>query len=154
MRFRPPAAASSASSQLASRKCVQDWRIDDVIRMFRDMRQPDQWLRQPVLMVDIAKAEAALDAEAVAVGRAVPPLGDHDALVLHAVGHLASHAAIRTERIDLAVGPYRAHTLLADEARGHQRTGGQACTHSPQATQVESPMGSSKSKTIFEPALR
>src|SRR4028119_1201482 len=26
---------------------------------------------------------------------------------------------------------------------------GQACTHSPQATQVEAPIGSSKSKTIF-----
>jgi hypothetical protein len=28
---------------------------------------------------------------------------------------------------------------------------GQACTHSPQATQVEAPMGSSKSNTIFSP---
>ena len=28
---------------------------------------------------------------------------------------------------------------------------GQACTHSPQATQVEAPIGSSKSNTIFSP---
>jgi len=28
---------------------------------------------------------------------------------------------------------------------------GQACTHSPQATQVEFPIGSSKSNTIFSP---
>ena len=31
---------------------------------------------------------------------------------------------------------------------------GQACTHSPHATQVEAPIGSSKSNTTFAAALR
>jgi len=41
-------------------------------------------------------------------------------------------------------------TLLPASRAGISAPVGQACTHSPQATQVDAPIGSSKSNTIFE----
>ena len=47
---------------------------------------------------------------------------------------------------------YCVRTLAAStKVAGISAPVGQACTHSPQATQVEAPIGSSKSNTIFSP---
>ena len=72
MRARPPAARSSASSQLASRKCVNGlagstWSSAS----FGVARQAHQRLRQPMRMVDVVEAEPSFDAEPVVIGRAV-----------------------------------------------------------------------------------
>ena len=94
-------------------------------------------VRQPVRMVDVVEAEAALDAEPVLVRRAVAALDGDDAVVLDLVGELAADAAIRADAVDLAVGrvgvtrPRSSTRLFSISAPV-----GQACTHSPQATQV------------------
>ena len=100
-------------------------------------------------VVHIVEAEAALDAEAVVVRRTVPALGVDDLVVLDLIGDLAADAAEGAQRIDLPVG-IRAHVWFSSTMRdGISAPVGQACTHSPQATQVDWPIGSSKSNTIL-----
>lgn len=70
-------------------------------------------------MVGVVEAVAALDAQALVVGRAVAALDVQDAVVLDVVGQLAAHAAIGADRLDLFVGHLQRHL-----ARGHQRAGG------------------------------
>ena len=97
--------------------------IDLVARVLGHVGQAHQWLGQPVRVMDVIEAEAALDAEPVAVGRAVAALGIDDLLVLDVVGDLAADAAIGAERIDLPVGPDGARLVLVEEGGGHQRAG-------------------------------
>jgi hypothetical protein len=65
------------------------------------------------------------------VGRAVAAFHADDFFIAHVVGDEAAHAAERADRIDLAV-----HLLRADVRLGLSAPVGQACTHSPQATQL------------------
>ncbi len=98
-------------------------RIDLIVGVLRHVRQADEGLRQPVRVVDVVEAEAALDAEPVVVGRAVAALRVDDPLVLDVVGDLAADAAIGAERIDLAVRPDGAGLVLVEIGRRHQRAG-------------------------------
>jgi len=59
-------------------------------------------LGQPLRVVDIVEAEAALDAEAVFVGGTVLALDIGDLAVADLVGELAADAAIGADSVDLA----------------------------------------------------
>ena len=74
-------------------------------------------------VMDVVEAEAALDAEPVVIGRAVAALGIDHLLVLDLIGDLAADAAIRAQRVDLAVGIGDAGLLLVEHHRRHQRAG-------------------------------
>ena len=124
-------------------------RIDQIVGSFGDAVLADHRLHQALRIGDVVEAEAALDAEPVLVGRAVRA-GDRDELVvLDLVGELAADAAIRADAVDRAVGNSVRTLLASTSVAGISAPVGQACTHSPQATQVEAPIGSSKSNTIF-----
>ena len=73
--------------------------------------------------MDVVEAEAALDAESIVIGRAVAALGVDHLLVLDLIGDLAADAAIRAQRVDLAVGIGDAGLVLIEHHRGHQRAG-------------------------------
>ena len=140
-----PPASSSASSQVASRNTsiTRSGSIVASPRLGTSARRISG-TRQALRMVRVVEAVAALDAQAPVVRRAVAALDVEDLVVLDVVGQLAADAAVRADRFDLLVGD-RSATSRA----GISAPVGQACTHSPQATQVESPIGSSMSKTIF-----
>ena len=74
-------------------------------------------------MVDVVKTEAAFDAQSVVIGRTVAAFGVDDLLVLDVEGHLAADAAIRTQRIDLAVWIGDAGLVLIEHHRRHQCAG-------------------------------
>src|SRR6516162_10205345 len=74
-------------------------------------------------MVRIVEPKAALDAEAVVVGRAVPAFDRDDMVVLNLVSQLAADAAIGADTVDFAVGSVRKGTVGIDQCRGHQGTG-------------------------------
>ena len=61
----------------------------------------DQRLRQAVGMVDVVEAEAALDAQAVVVGRSIAAIDVKDLVVLDVHRGLAADAAIGAKRVDL-----------------------------------------------------
>ena len=88
-------------------------------------RATDQRGRQAAVVVGVVEAEAALDAQAVLVGRAVAALDEEDALVPDVVGELAAHAAVGAHRIHLALGAGRvAAAVRVDQAGRHQRARG------------------------------
>src|SRR3954469_25947029 len=74
-------------------------------------------------MVDVVEAEAAFDAKTVAVGRAIAALGIDHLLVLDLIGHLATNAAERAERIHLLVGIDDTGLRLVQHHGRHQRSG-------------------------------
>ena len=74
------------------------------VSCFGDPVLADQRLGQPVRVVDVVEAEAALDAEPVVVGRPVLAVDRDDAVVLDLIGQLAADAAIGADAVDLAVG--------------------------------------------------
>src|SRR6202012_3782402 len=76
-----------------------------------------------VRVADIVVAEAALDAEALMIGRAVAAVHVEDLVVLDLVGELTADAAERAEAVDLAVGPFGANLLLVQHGRRHQGAG-------------------------------
>ena len=69
----------------------------------RHILAPDQRHRQPMRMVGVIEAVAALDAKPCMVGRAVAPVDEEDLVVLDVIGQLAADAAERAERIHLFV---------------------------------------------------
>ena len=77
--WRPEAALSRASSQVASRKCVQGLAGSIWISPFLGgVLAPDHRLGQAMRMSDVVVAEAAFDAEPVAVGGAVAAVDIED----------------------------------------------------------------------------
>ena len=127
-------------------------RIDQIVGGLGDAVLAHQRLRQPMRMAHIVEAEAALDAEPVLVRRAVAAADVEQLVVLDVVGELAADAAIGAHAVDLAVRILRcARCASSTSVAGISAPVGQACTHSPQATQVDAPIGSSKSNTIFSP---
>jgi len=100
-------------------------------------------------MVGVIVAEAAFYAESRMIGRPILAADMEDLVVLDVIGELAADAAERTQAVDLAVRPLRTALRVSSRDAGISAPVGQACTHSPQATQELSPIGSSKSKTIF-----
>ncbi len=85
---------------------------------------PDERHGQPVGVVDVVEAEAALHTQAVAVGRAVATLDSDDTVVLDLVGELAADPAIRADAVDLALGRVGKDAVLVHQGLGHQRAGG------------------------------
>ena len=102
--------------------------------------------RQAGRVVYVIEAVAPLDAQAALVGGAVPAFDVLDVVVLYVERQQAAHAAVRADGIDL---PVRFHQPDVP-GRASGRRLGQACTHSPQATQVLSPIRSPMSNTISE----
>ena len=100
----PAAARSSASSQRRLAEMRPGVGRVDLGVVLGDAVLADQRLGQPVGVVDVVEAEAALDAEPVVVGRPVLALDRDDAVVLDLVGELAADAAIGADAVDLAVG--------------------------------------------------
>ncbi len=98
-------------------------RIDLVVGILLRIRQPHQRFGQPMRMMDVVEAEAALDAEPVVIGRAVAALGVDHLLVLDLIGDLAADAAERAQRIHLPVGIGDAGLVLVEHHRRHQRAG-------------------------------
>ena len=90
----------------------------EVAALRRRVGAADERRRQPVRVVRIVEAVAALDAQARVVGRVVAALDEEDAVVLDVVGELAADAAERAERLDLLVDHGE-----RDVARRHQRAG-------------------------------
>ena len=95
----------------------------DIGVVLRDPVLADQRLGQPVGMVGIVEAEAALDAEPVVVGRAVLAFDRDDAVVADLVGQLAADAAIGAHTVDFAVGGVGIDAVRVDQGRRHQRAG-------------------------------
>ncbi len=83
----------------------------------------DQGLGQPVGVMDVVEAEAALDAQPVVVGRPVLARDRDDVVVLDLVDQLAADAAIGADALDLAVGSVGVDAVLVDQARRHQGAG-------------------------------
>src|SRR5437764_1700406 len=98
-------------------------RIDLIVGILLSVRQPHQRLGQAMRMMDVVETEAALDAEAVVIGRAVAAFGIDHLFVLDLIGDLTADAAERAKRIDLPVGIRDAGLFLIQHYRGHQRAG-------------------------------
>mmetsp|Transcript_22998 Transcript_22998/g.38834 ORF Transcript_22998/g.38834 Transcript_22998/m.38834 type:complete len:682 (+) Transcript_22998:1800-3845(+) len=69
----------------------------------RGILAPDQRLGQAVVMVDIIKAKAALDAKPPLVRRAIDAFDIFDAAVLHLQRNLATHATERANALNFAI---------------------------------------------------
>ena len=113
--------------------------------LLRRIGAADQRHGEALRMARIIEPIASLDAQARVIGGTVASLDVENAVVLDVIGELTAHAAIGAQRIDRFVG-YRA---ARPRAPASARRSGQACTHSPHPTQVEAPIGSSMSNTIF-----
>ncbi|GBD42222.1 hypothetical protein HRbin39_01611 [bacterium HR39] len=98
--------------------------IHIVVGTLGDALPAHQWPGEPVRMVDVVEAEAALDAQPAQIGRTRCAGDVADAPVLHVVDELAAHAAVGAygahRGILAAVGP----AALVDDGGGQQRAGG------------------------------
>ena len=97
-----------------------DIRIDGLGRVV----EADQRLHQAVRMGDIVEAEAALDAKAVLVRRAVASVDIEDLLVADVVGDLTADAAIGADAVDLPVGLGVSDARFVHHRCRHQGAGG------------------------------
>src|SRR5207245_3882963 len=95
----------------------------DIGAVLGDAVLADQRLGQPVGVVGVVEAEAALDAEPVVIGRPVLALDRDDAVVADLVGQLAADAAVGAHAVDLAFGAVRVNAVRVDHGRRHQRAG-------------------------------
>ena len=93
------------------------------MRHFRHAVLADHRLQQPLRVVHVIEAEAALDAEPVLVGRAVLAGDVEQLVVLDVIGELAADAAIGADAVDLAVGLAGENVVGVDQRRRHQRAG-------------------------------
>ena len=122
----------------------------DIGVVLRDAVLADQRLGQPVGMVHIVEAEAALDAEPVVVGRPVLALDRDDVVVLDLVGQLAADAAIGADAVDLAVGGVGEDAVLRRPGSpASARRSGRPARIRRRRRRSQLPIGSSKSNTIF-----
>src|SRR5204863_530028 len=71
--------------------------IDDIVRFLAHAVLADQWLHQPIRMVDVIEAETPLHTEPILVRRPVPAAYMQELVVFDVVGELAAHAAIGTD---------------------------------------------------------
>jgi len=95
--------------------------IDLVVGILLRIRQPHQRLGQPMRMMDVVEAEAALDAEPVVIGGSVAALGIDDLLVLDLIGDLTADAAERAQRVHLPVRIGDAGLVFIEHHGWHQR---------------------------------
>ena len=98
--------------------------ISRVVRALADAVLADQRLRQPMRMVHVVEAEAALHAQPVLVRRAVPARDVKQPVVLDVIGQLAPHPAIRAYAVDHAIGVADAPVVGIEKRCRHQRAGG------------------------------
>ncbi len=129
--------------------------VEDLPRVLGRVVAADQRFGQAIGVVDIVEPEAALDAKSVLVGGPVQPVHIQQFAVAYVKGELAPDAAVgtRAESTVFSGAPVWTPSVSRTLA-GISAPVGQACTHSPQATQVLSPMGSSISKTMRARWLR
>ena len=96
-------------------------RIHCALRILGHARLADQRPREPLRMVHVVEAEAALHAQPVVIGRTVAPFDAHDLVVLDVIRELAADAAIRAQRRDGAVGRREIRFLRRSERAGGTR---------------------------------
>ena len=96
-------------------------RVDLVVPALADPIFSDQRRGQPVRVIDIVEAEAALDAEPAFVGRAVAAVDLDNPVVLEVIGELAADAAIGADAVDGAVGDRAADPRFGDPNADHRR---------------------------------
>src|SRR5699024_5628187 len=94
------------------------------------------------------EAVTPLDAQATLVGRTVATVHREDVVVPDVVGHLTTNTTVRANRCYLLHNLYPWSQGLPPAL--DNAPVGQAATHSPQPTQVLSPMGSSMSNMMCE----
>ena len=99
-------------------------RVHLVVRVLGHALQPDQRRGEPVRVLDVVGAEAAFDAQAVVVRRAVAAFGVDDLVPLDLVADLAAHAAVRAQAVHGAVGPHDPALRVVEVGRRHQRPRG------------------------------
>ena len=115
-------AAAGELERLFPGRLAED--VEDAVRVHRRVGAlgrvgaADQRHAQALRVVRVVEAVAALDAQALVVGRAVAAVDEEDLVVLDVVGQLAADAAVRAERLHLLVGDRE-----RDVARRHQRAG-------------------------------
>ena len=113
-------------------------RIDEFVRDFRHALLADHRLGDALRIVHVVEAEAALHAQPVLVRRTVLAGDVEQLVVLDIVGELAADAAIGADRIRPACRHIRCGRCPGSTSEdGISAPVGQACTHSPQATQVD-----------------
>ena len=98
-------------------------RVHDDVGRFRRIVAPDQRSGQPLRAVGVVEAEAALDAQPLFVGRAVPPVDIEQLAVLQIVGDLAADAAIGADALDPVVRKFGAHAGRVQQVGRHQGAG-------------------------------
>src|SRR5208282_320365 len=98
--------------------------IDLIVRALGHPRLADERLGEPVGVMHIVEAEAALDAEPRMVCRARPALGIKQLVVLDLEGDLAAHPAIGADAVDLAVRFLGEALARVEHGRGHERARG------------------------------
>src|SRR5580704_8990982 len=98
-------------------------RVDELVWHLGHAVLADHRLQQALRIGDIVEAEAALDAEPVLVGRAVPAFDRDDLVVLDLVSELAADAAIRANAVDGAVRLAFVDIVVVNHRRRHQRAG-------------------------------
>ena len=95
----------------------------DIGVVLRDAVLADHRLGQPVRVVRIIEAEAALDAEPVVIGRPVLALDRDNTVLADLIGQLTADPAIGTDAVDLPVGGVGIDAVGIDQGRRHQRAG-------------------------------
>ena len=98
-------------------------RVDEFVRNLRHAVLADHRLQEPLRIVHVVEAEAALDAEPIFVGR--PVLAGHvkELVVLDVVSELAADAAIGANAVDRAVGLAGEDVVFVHQGRRHQCAG-------------------------------
>src|ERR1700730_14823942 len=99
-------------------------RVDYLVRNFGHSLLADHRPGEPLGIVDVVEAEAALDAKPILVRRAVVAGDVEELVVLDLVGELAADAAIGANAIHAPVGKFGAHVRRVYHRRRHQRAGG------------------------------
>src|ERR1700730_3826730 len=99
-------------------------RVDYLVRNFGHSLLPDHRPGEPLGIVDVVEAEAALDAKPILVRRAVVAGDVEELVVLDLIGELAADATIGANAIHAPVGKFGAHVRRVHHRRRHQRAGG------------------------------
>ena len=103
--------------------------VERGVRGFGHARLADQRRGEPLPMVHVIEAVAALHAQPAAVGRAVAPGDVQNPVVLDVIGEQAAYAAVGADRVDGLVGFQQPHAAGRHERAGRARLHAFAAAH-------------------------
>ena len=128
--------------------------IDHEVLVLLHPLPTDEGLGEPVLVLHVVEAIAALHAQPVAVRRAAAPLHPEDPVVLYVVGEQAADPAVGADGIDGPVGLDLAHVPRRHEGAGgaglHAFTAGDAGGVAHGIVEVEHDLGVLAAKRIAD----